>query len=206
MLTLLQSNGKDPCGRFYFEVASWQKMCHSQLCSGLSHLQLRRSVQRLESRPTVEARTFRQRVSGIYPAGHLRPGGDPLTQISQHPNDDHAGLQPVGTRLHKNRTLVGKPEGRMCCFWFLMTAELELRISNDLEPLGMAESSQVLQAFLPIQQIRRIHLSFICRGKKNNLSNAMLVFLPQLHTLQTQKNKEQHLNVSYGTRQPLARF
>lgn len=36
---------------------------------------------------------------------------------------------------------------------------------TDLEPLGMAESSQVLQTFLLIQQIRRINLRFICRGK-----------------------------------------
>lgn len=48
----------------------------------------------------------------MYPAGHLGPGGDALTQIPQHPDDDHTGLQPVGTCLQRNGALVGTSEGR----------------------------------------------------------------------------------------------
>lgn len=64
----------------------------------------------LEPRLTLEIKMFGQTVVVIYPVRHLRPGGDPLTQIPQHPNDDHAGLQPVGTSLQKDGTLTRKSQ------------------------------------------------------------------------------------------------
>lgn len=57
-------------------------------------------------------RMFSQKGSVAYPVGHLGPGGDALAQIPQHPDDDHTGLQPVGTSLQRNGALVGTSEGR----------------------------------------------------------------------------------------------
>lgn len=75
-----------------------------------------------------------------------------------------------------------------------------LRISNDLEPLGVAESSQVLQAFLLIQQIRRIHLSFVCRRKQYRQSyhNKRCFNCGCTHTGNTVE--EWRENLSHGTR------
>lgn len=43
------------------------------------------------------------------PSWHLSPGGNSLTQISEHPDDDDTGLQPVGPRLYRGEEEEKKP-------------------------------------------------------------------------------------------------